>query len=86
MKSKIGHGLTYLQNGNRVIDTENRLVIDKGRRSRKDGLGIWDEQMQTIICKMGGQQEPAVSHREFTQYPVINYNGNKEYEKECIYV
>ena len=23
--------------------------------------------------------------QEFTQYPVINYNGN-EYEKECIYV
>ena len=28
------------------------------------GLGVWDQQMQTVINKMDKQQGPAVQHRE----------------------
>ena len=30
----------------------------------KDGLGVWDQQMQTIINRMDKQQGPTVYHRE----------------------
>ena len=30
----------------------------------KDGVGVWDQQMQTITYKMDKQQGPAVQHRE----------------------
>ena len=49
-------------------------------------LGVWDQQMQTIIYRMDKQQGPTVySTGDYNQYPVINHNGN-EYEKEYIYV
>ena len=31
---------------------------------RRDGLGVWDQQMQTIICRMDKQQGPTVQQRE----------------------
>ena len=30
----------------------------------KDGLGVWGQQMQTIIYRMDKQQRPTVEHRE----------------------
>ena len=30
----------------------------------RDGLGVWDQQMQTIIYRMDKQQGPSVQHRE----------------------
>ena len=30
----------------------------------RDGLGVWDQQMQTTIYRMGKQQGPTVQHRE----------------------
>ena len=30
----------------------------------KEGLGVWDQQMQTIMYKMDKQQGPIVQHRE----------------------
>ena len=51
----------------------------------REGLGVWNQQMQTIIHRMGKQQGPTDSTRNYIQYPVINHNG-REYEKECIYV
>ena len=43
-------------------DIENRLVVAAvwGR----DGLGVWDQQMQTILYKMDKHQGPTVAHRE----------------------
>ena len=41
--------------------------------------------MQTIIYRMGEQQDLTVQHRELYKHPVINHNG-KEYEKECVYI
>ena len=48
------------------VSVENRLVIAKGEEVvgeegwGRDGLGVWDQQMQTIICRMGKQQSPTV--------------------------
>ena len=40
-------------------------MVAKGERvSGRDGLGVWDEQMQTIIYRMDKQQGPTVWHRE----------------------
>ena len=32
----------YLPNRNRLSDIENRLRITKGKRRRRDKLGVWD--------------------------------------------
>ena len=48
----------------------------------RDGLGVWDWQMQTIIYRMDKQ---LYSTGNYIQYPVTNHNG-KEYEKEYIYI
>ena len=59
---------------------EQTCGCQRGEGWGRDGLGVWDQQMQTIICRMDKQQCP-----NYIQYPVINHNG-KEYEKECIYM
>ena len=40
------------------------LWLPRGRGSGRDGLGVWDQQMQTIIYRMDKQQGPTVNHRE----------------------
>ena len=75
-----------LQNGNRLTDTENRLVVAKGEGEwGRDRLGDWDQQMQSILYKMDKQQGPTVEHRELYSISCDNHNG-KDCEKECIYV
>ena len=54
--------------------TDLRLPRGWGR----DGLGVWDQQMQTTIYKTDKQKGPTVQHREYIQYPEIKHNG-KEY-------
>ena len=61
-----------------IYETENRLVVAKRERG---GVGVWGQQMQTIIHRMEKQQRPTVYNRECVQYPVINHSG-KESEKE----
>ena len=43
---------------------ENKLMITKGGRGRRDKLGVWDEQIHTTIYKIDKQQGPTVWHRE----------------------
>ena len=33
---------TYLQNRNRHIDIENKLMVTKGERGGRDNLEVWD--------------------------------------------
>ena len=40
----------------------------EGGGQGRDGVGGWDQQMQTIIYKMDKQQGPSVQHREL--YPI----------------
>ena len=34
------------------------------RGGGRDGLGVWDQQMQTIIYRMDKQKGPTVQHKE----------------------
>ena len=57
-------------------------MVAKGEEGwRREGLGVWGQQMPTLIYRMDKQQGPTVEHREL--YPVRNHNA-KEYEKEYI--
>ena len=35
----------------------------------RDGVGVWGQQMQTIIYRMNTQQGPTVQHRELYSIP-----------------
>ena len=34
--------MNLLKNRNRLTDTENKLMVTKGGRERRDKLGVWD--------------------------------------------
>ena len=81
MKSKIQYKSTYLQKKDRLI--KNRFLFAKGGAWR-EGVGVWNQQRQTIIYRMDKQQDPLYSTGNYTQYPQTNHKG-KEYEKHlCI--
>ena len=62
--------------------TCNRLVVAMGEGVlRRDGLGVWGQQMQITIYRMDKQQCPTVKQGCCIQYPVINHT-RKEYEKD----
>ena len=45
--------LTYLQNRNRVMDIESKVIVTrKERRQRKDKSGVWDQHIQTTMYKI----------------------------------
>ena len=55
-------------------------MVSKGERvTGREGLGVWDYQMQTSVC-MGwvSNQVLLYSTGIYTQYPMINHN-RKEY-------
>ena len=70
IKKKLYKG-TYLQNRNKLADTENKFVVTKGERRRRNKLRVWDLHIDTTICKRDNQQEPTVQHRKLTQYLAI---------------
>ena len=47
----------YMQNRNKLTDIEGKFMVTKGERGeRRDKLGVWDEQIQTTMYKIGKQQ------------------------------
>ena len=40
------------------------MVAKVGEEWGKDGLGVWDQWMQTIIYRLNKQQGPMVQHRK----------------------
>ena len=45
--------------------TQKTNLVTKGERGwGKDKLGVWDQQIQTTICKINKQQGPTVQHKE----------------------
>ena len=42
VESQIGHKWAYLQNRNRLIDTENRLVVVEGGGEEMGRWGVYD--------------------------------------------
>ena len=46
-------------------DMDNRPMVVSGERQwERDGLGVWDQQMQATIYEMDKQQGPTAQHRE----------------------
>ena len=56
-------------------------------KSGRDGLGVWDQQMQTIIQRMDKYQGTSVQHRELYSISCDKpqWNGN-EHEKVQLYI
>ena len=54
--------LTFLKLQKLII--EQTCGCQGGEGWGRDGLGVWDQQMQTIIYKMDRQQGLTVQHRE----------------------
>ena len=51
---------TYLQNRNRYLDFENKFIVtNRERLEWRNGLGVWDWLMHTIVYEMDGQHGPA---------------------------
>ena len=78
VESKIGHKWTYLQNRNRLTDTEDRLVVAKGER---DGRGM-DWEFRISRCKLLytewiNNKVLLYSTENYIQYLVINNNGKE---------
>ena len=49
----------------------------------RDGLGVWDQQIQTVIQRMDKQQGPTVQYRElYSISSVIKHNGKKKRGKK----
>ena len=83
VESEIWHKWTYLRNRNRFTDTENRLVVAKGR-----GRGGMNWEFGISRCKLlciewMNNKVLLYSPGNYIQYPMINHNGT-EYKKECI--
>ena len=60
--SNIQHRWTYLRNRNQLTHVEHRVVVAKVEG--REGLKVWDQQIQTIICRMDTKQGPNVLHRQ----------------------
>ena len=56
------------------------MVAKVGEEWGKDGLGVWDQWMQTIIYRLNKQQGPTI-----VNIMLINNNG-KEYLHICVCV
>ena len=84
VESKTWHNWTYLQNRNRLTDTENRLVVAKREGS---GRGMeWEvgiSRCKLLSLEWVNNMVLLYSTGNYIQYPGINHNG-KEYEKECV--
>ena len=51
----------------------------------REGLGVRDYQMQTIIQRMIKNKAMLYSTNSYIQYSLINHNG-KECENKCLYI
>ena len=65
---------------------KNSMQAAKGEGWRKDGLGVWGSQMQTIAYRMHKQQVLLHSTGNHTQYPEISHKGKKYFKNvyRCI--
>ena len=60
-------------------DIESRLVVAKGERAwGREGLGVWDEQIQAILY-IGWINNKVLRYNtgNYIQYLVINHNGKE---------
>ena len=73
----------------RETHMQKRFVVSKGERGwERDGLGAWDQQMQTTVYRRRINNKVTLYRTEnYIQYPMISHS-RKEYKKNvcvCIY-
>ena len=52
---------TFLHNRKGLTNFENKLnSYQRGQVRERDGLGIWNWHMHTVVCGMTGQWGPAI--------------------------
>lgn len=68
------------ESGTQII----RCWLQRGVGGRGVGLGVWDQQMQTVYLEWINNKV-LLQQRNYIQSPVINHKENK-YEKECVCV
>ena len=51
-----------------------KTTVTMGKGSRRDKLGVWDQQIKTAIYKTDEQQRPTVQHREIYLISCDTYN------------
>ena len=81
--------LTYLQNRNRLIDTENKFVVTKGDMRGSINQGFEMNRYTLLQVKLIKKNKVLLySTGNYIQYLIITYNG-KESEEDtyiCVYV
>ena len=84
VEPKIWCKCTYLWDRSRLTDVENRLgVVSMGEG--KDGLGVWDHQMQTVAARMDKQQGPTEWHRELCSISGGKTLWKRIWKRMCIF-
>ena len=72
--NKIWHKQTCLQNRNRLIDVENRVVVAKGEGGReRDGLGVGG--CKPLHIEWINNKVLMYIRGNYIQYLVLNHNG-----------
>ena len=69
MESKKGTNdiFAYMQTRNKLTDIEGKFMVTKGERGeRRDKSGVWDEQIQTTMYKIG--KDILYSTRNYSHY------------------
>ena len=61
---------------------KTNMVINGERGWQRDELGVWDQQIQTTLCKIYKQQGPTIQHANNIQYSVISHNGEEHNGEE----
>ena len=70
----------YLQNRNRLSDTENKLMVAKWDGGR-DKLGVWDEYIHTTIKEVNDKDLLLYCMGNYIHYLIVTHKG-KESETE----
>ena len=86
VESKIWYKWTYLRNGNRIMDIENRLGVAKGERV-EGGIEweVWVSRCKLLYREWINNKAPLYSTENYIHYSVINYM-RKQSKKEWIYI
>ena len=78
---------TYLQNRNRPIDIEKKLMVTKGRGINQEfGIKKKNIYIYITIHKIDNKQESTIEHRELYSIFYNNLWGKRLWKATCIYL
>ena len=68
--------MNIIKKRSRLTDIENKPVVASGERGGgRRNVRVWEEGIQTTMCKINKLQGYIVQHREYSQYFIITING-----------